>query len=73
MWLKSEILLYIDNKLSYKFRQDLCIYKLSELESTIIEILNPKKANKQTNKQTSSLVAYTDIQQWILINSMITI
>ena len=28
-------LLYINNKLSYKLRQDLCIYKSSELESTL--------------------------------------
>ena len=38
-------LLYINNKLSYKLRQDLCIYKSSELESTSIEIINPKKTN----------------------------
>ena len=38
-------LLYINNKLSYKLRQDLCIYKSSELESTFIEIINPKKTN----------------------------
>ena len=38
-------LLYINNKLSYKLRQDLCIYKSSELESTFIEIKNPKKTN----------------------------
>ena len=38
-------LLYINNKLSYKVRQDLCIYKSSELESTFIEIINPKKTN----------------------------
>ena len=36
-------LLYINNKLSYKLRQDLCIYKSSELESTFIEIINQKK------------------------------
>ena len=35
-------LLYINNKLSYKLRQDLCIYKSSELESTFTEIINPK-------------------------------
>ena len=28
-----------------KLRQDLCIYKASELESTFIEIINPKKTN----------------------------
>ena len=50
-------LLYINNKLSYKLRQDLCIYKSSELESTFIEIINPKK------KQILSLVVYIDIQQ----------
>ena len=38
-------LLYINNKLSYKLRQDLCIYKSSELESTFIEIINPRKTN----------------------------
>ena len=49
-------LLYINNKLPYKLRQNLSIYKSSELESTFIEIINPKK-------QISSLVVYTDIQQ----------
>ena len=38
-------LLYISNNLSYKPRNDLCIYKSAELESTFIEILNPKKTN----------------------------
>ena len=38
-------LLYTNNKLSYKLRQDLCIYKSSELESTFVEIINPKKTN----------------------------
>ena len=38
-------LLYISNNLSYKPRNDLCIYKSTELESTFIEILNPKKIN----------------------------
>ena len=38
-------LLYISNNLSYKPRNDLCIYKSTELESTFIEILSPKKAN----------------------------
>ena len=38
-------LLYISNNLSYKPRNDLCIYKSTELESTFIEILNPKKTN----------------------------
>ena len=36
-------LLYINNELSYTLRQDLCIYKSSELETIFIEIINPKK------------------------------
>ena len=38
-------LLCISSDLSYKPRNDLCIYKSTELESTFIEILNPKKTN----------------------------
>ena len=38
-------LLYIANHLSYKCRNDLNIYKKNELESTFIEIINPKKSN----------------------------
>ena len=38
-------LLYIANHLSYKPHQDLCINKKNELESTFIEIVNPKKSN----------------------------
>ena len=38
-------LLYIRNNLSYKPRNDLCIYKSTELESTFIKILNRKKTN----------------------------
>ena len=38
-------LLYIANHLSNKCRNDLNIYKKSELESTFIEIVNPKKSN----------------------------
>ena len=37
-------LLYIANHLSYKCRNDLNIYKKNELESTFIEIVNPKKS-----------------------------
>ena len=37
--------LYIANHLSYKCRNDLNIYKKNELESTFIEIFNPKKSN----------------------------
>ena len=38
-------LLYIANRLSYKIRNDLKIYKKFELESTFIEIINPRKSN----------------------------
>ena len=38
-------LLYIANHLSYKCQNDLNIYKKNELESTFIEIVNPKKSN----------------------------
>ena len=37
--------LYIANDLSYKRRNNLHIYKKNELESTFIEIVNPKKSN----------------------------
>ena len=38
-------LIYLRNHLSYKTRNDLKIYKTFELESTFIEICNPKKTN----------------------------
>ena len=38
-------LLYIANHLSYKPRPDLNIYKANQLESTFVEIINPKKGN----------------------------
>ena len=38
-------LLYIANHLSYKTRNDLNIYKKFELQSTFVEIINPKKSN----------------------------
>ena len=38
-------LLYIAYHLSYKSRNDLNIYKKSELESTFIETVNPRKSN----------------------------
>ena len=38
-------LLYTANNILYKFRNDLNIYEKNELESTFIEILNPKKLN----------------------------
>ena len=39
------IYIYIRNRLSYRTRNDLKIYKSFELESTYIEIFNPEKAN----------------------------
>ena len=39
------MLLHIANHLSYKCRNDLNIYTKNELESTFIEIVNPKKSN----------------------------
>ena len=38
-------LLYIANHVLYKCCNDLNIYKKYELESTFIEIVNPKKSN----------------------------
>ena len=38
-------LLYIANHLSYKYCNDLNIYKNKELKSTFIGIVNPKKSN----------------------------
>ena len=38
-------MIYISNHLPYKTRNDLKIYKSFELESTVIEIFNPKKTN----------------------------
>ena len=37
-------ILYIRNRLSYKPRNDLSIYKPTELESSFIEISNPKRS-----------------------------
>ena len=37
------ILLYIASHLSYKPRPDLNIYKSNQLESTSVEIINPKR------------------------------
>ena len=52
-------LLYIANHLSYKPCQDLNIYKKNELESTFIEIMNPKNQ--------TLLVSYMNIPQWMLL------
>ena len=53
-------LLHIANNLSYKRRNDLHIYKKNELESTFIEIFNPRKSN-------IIVESFTDIQLWILL------
>ena len=52
-------LLYIANHLSYKCRNDLNIYKKNELESTFIEIANPKKSNIIVGVVTAYLSGYT--------------
>ena len=38
-------MLYIGNYLSYKPRNDFCIYKTAESESIFIELINTKKSN----------------------------
>ena len=38
-------LLYIANLLSYKCRNDLNIYRKNELESTFIQIVNPRQSS----------------------------
>ena len=42
-------LIYVANHLAYKPRTDLQIYKKRDLESTFIEIINPKKSNVIVN------------------------
>ena len=44
--LAGQTLLYINNK-SCKLRQDICIYKSSELQSTFIETINPTRKRKK--------------------------
>ena len=41
----GDTFLYIANHLSYKSRSELNIYKKFELESSFVEIMNPKKSN----------------------------
>ena len=53
-------LLYVANHLSYKPRLDLNIYTSNGLESTFIEILNPKKLILLS-------VVSINILQWILM------
>ena len=38
-------MLYVSNRLSYKLRTDLNMYKKDQLESTFIETINSKKSN----------------------------
>ena len=59
-------LLYIASHLSYKPRPDLNIYKVNQLESTFVEIINQKKV-------ILSLVVFTNIQIWMFWNLKITI
>ena len=42
---KGGSLLYISSKYNYKKRTDLNIYKSRDLESTFVELLNPKAKN----------------------------
>ena len=41
----GDTLIYIGNRLSYKLRNGLCIYKTVELESTFLELTNTKKSD----------------------------
>ena len=56
----GDTLLYIANHRSYKCHNDLNIYKKNELESTFIEIVNPKKSVLYWE-------SFTDIHLWILL------
>ena len=58
-------LLYIANHLSYKCRNDLNICKKNELESTFIEIVNPKN-------QVLLWESFTDIHLWTLLTLIAT-
>ena len=59
-------LLYIASHLSYKPRPDLNIYRANQLESTFVEIINPKKV-------ILPLAAFTKIQTWMFLILKITI
>ena len=43
---KGRTLIYIDNKLKYKLRNNLKLYKEKQLESTFLEIIEPNLKNK---------------------------
>ena len=59
-------LLYIHNKLQYKTRSDLTMYKSKLLESIFIEVMCEKNP-------TLSSVVYTNIQEWRLMNLTLNI
>ena len=59
-------LIYTADHLAYQNRNDLTISSKNYLESTFIEIVNPSKI-------ISLRAVSTDIHQWILMNSNITI
>ena len=42
---KGGTLLYIDKNLKHRSRNDLTLYKSKEIESSFIEIIEPKKKN----------------------------
>ena len=52
---KDGSLIYIDNKLRYKTRNDLKLYKEREMESTFIEIIEP---NNKKNKIIGCICKY---------------
>ena len=56
-------LLYVANHLSHKCRNDLNIYKKSQLQSTLIKIFNPKKLILLWK-------SFTDIHLWVLLTLM---
>ena len=53
-------ILYIARHLPYKPRPDLSVYKANQLESTFVEIINPKKV-------ILLLVVFTNIQIWMFL------
>ena len=64
---KGGTLIYTDNKLRYKTRNDLKLYKEREMESTFPEIIESNKKKK------NYWVHYINIQLYLLQNSqMIT-
>lgn len=55
--------------MSHKLRNDVTVYKASELEATFIEIYNPKKHYKLI----LLLSVFINIQIWVLMNSTMII